>query len=99
VIYLGAEQDPADLVAALARQPVDAILLSTHNGMALEYAQQLKRLLREADISLPVIIGGVLNQKTEDQPLPVPVVEELKALGMVPATALPAFARLLEFDS
>jgi methylmalonyl-CoA mutase cobalamin-binding subunit len=99
VIYLGAEQDPADLVAALARQPVDAILLSTHNGMALEYAQQLKRLLREADISLPVIIGGVLNQKTEDQPLPVPVVEELKALGMVPATALPAIARLLEFDS
>ncbi|MDH3763233.1 MAG: cobalamin-dependent protein [Gammaproteobacteria bacterium] len=99
VIYLGAEQNPADLVAALARQPADAILLSTHNGMALEYAQQLKKLLQEADISLPVIIGGVLNQKTEGQPLPVPVVEELKALGMVPATALPAIARLLEFDS
>ncbi|MCP4387993.1 MAG: hypothetical protein GY802_06840 [Gammaproteobacteria bacterium] len=99
VIYLGAEQNPADLVAALRQQPVDALLLSTHNGMALEYAQQLKRLLEAADISLPVIMGGVLNQKTEDQSLPVPVVDELKALGMSPVTALPAFAKLLELNT
>jgi methylmalonyl-CoA mutase cobalamin-binding subunit len=99
VIYLGAEQNPSDLVTALQQQPVDALLLSTHNGMALEYAQQLKQLLEAADISLPVIMGGVLNQKTEDQALPVPVFDELKALGMVPAMALPAFAKLLEFKS
>jgi len=99
VIYLGAEQNPSDLVAALQQQPVDALLLSTHNGMALEYAQQLKQLLEAADISLPVIMGGVLNQKTEDQALPVPVFDELKALGMLPAMALPAFAKLLEFKS
>ena len=99
VIYLGAEQNPADLVAALQQQPVDALLLSTHNGMALEYAQQLKQLMDAAEISLPVIMGGVLNQKVEDQALPVPVFDELKALGMLPAIALPAFAKLLEFKS
>jgi hypothetical protein len=67
--------------------------------MALDYAQQLKRLLDEAQLSVPVIMGGVLNQKIETQALPVPVVDELKALGMYPATALPALTRLLEFKS
>ncbi|MDH3387166.1 MAG: cobalamin-dependent protein, partial [Gammaproteobacteria bacterium] len=99
VEYLGAEKNPADLIAAIMRQPADALLLSTHNGMALEYAQQLKRLLDDAGISLPVVMGGVLNQKTEDQELPVPVIDELRALGMHPAAALPALVRLLEFKS
>jgi methanogenic corrinoid protein MtbC1 len=45
VVYLGAEQDPGDLIAALRKNPADALLLSTHNGMALEYAQQLRRKL------------------------------------------------------
>jgi methylmalonyl-CoA mutase cobalamin-binding subunit len=99
VVYLGAEQDPGDLIAALRKNPADALLLSTHNGMALEYAQQLRRKLDEAQLSVPVIMGGVLNQKIETQALPVPVLEELKALGMHPAAALPALTGLLEFKS
>jgi len=99
VEYLGAEQDPGDLVAALRQRPADALLLSTHNGMALEYARQLKDLLAREDISLPIVIGGVLNQKVDGEALPVTVIEELKALGMRPAAALPALTRLLEFNS
>ena len=95
VVYLGAEQDPSDLVAAVLAQPVDALLLSTHNGMALEYANQLKQLLDDASLSPPVIIGGVLNQKIDSEALPVPVVDDLKALGMHPAISLPGLARLL----
>ena len=95
VVYLGAEQNPSDLVAALTAQPVDALLLSTHNGMALEYARQLKQLLDGASLSLPVIIGGVLNQKIDAEALPVPVVDDLKALGMHPAISLPGLTRLL----
>lgn len=95
IVYLGAEQNPSDLVAALLAQPVDALLLSTHNGMALEYASQLKQLLDEASLSLPVIIGGVLNQKIDAQALPVPVIDDLKALGMHPAISLPGLTRLL----
>jgi methylmalonyl-CoA mutase cobalamin-binding subunit len=95
VVYLGAEQNPSDLVAILREQPVDALLLSTHNGMALEYARQLKQLLDDDSLSLPVIIGGVLNQKVETHALPVPVIEELKALGMHPAISLPGLTRLL----
>ena len=95
VVYLGAEQNPSDLVAILREQPVDALLLSTHNGMALEYARQLKQLLDDASLSPPVIIGGVLNQKVETHVLPVPVIDELKALGMHPAISLPGLTRLL----
>jgi len=95
VIYLGAEQDPQDLLDALRARPADALLLSTHNGMALEYAGQLKRLFDAESIGLPVIMGGVLNQKIDGQALPVAVIEELRALGMHPALGLPALARLL----
>ncbi len=95
VVYLGAEQDPGDLVAALRQQRADALLLSTHNGMALDYATRLKRLLEAESLSLPVIMGGVLNQKTDEQILPVEVSEELRALGMHPATSLPGLVKLL----
>jgi methylmalonyl-CoA mutase cobalamin-binding subunit len=95
VVYLGAEQNPDDLIVALQANSVDALLLSTHNGMALEYANQLKQLLEAASLTLPVIMGGVLNQKTAEHSLPVPVIDELKALGMHPAIGLPNLARLL----
>ena len=63
--------------------------------MALDYANQLKQLLDAASLSLPVILGGVLNQKVADRSLPVPVIDELKALGMHPAISLPGLVRLL----
>jgi hypothetical protein len=37
----------------------------------------------------------VLNQKVEIHALPVPVIDELKALGMHPAISLPGLTRLL----
>ncbi|MEM7534949.1 MAG: cobalamin-dependent protein, partial [Chloroflexota bacterium] len=40
VISLGAEQNPADVVSAADQHNVEAILISTHNGMALDYAQR-----------------------------------------------------------
>jgi len=96
VVNLGAEQNPQDLVKQLMRQSADAVLLSTHNGMALEYARELKSALDSKQITLPVVLGGVLNQKIDDAPLPVPVIEDLKQLGFHPATSLPHLTRLLE---
>jgi len=37
--------------------------------------------LRERHLDVPVLMGGVLNQKTEDQALPVDVTAELRQLG------------------
>ena len=95
VINLGAEQNPEQIADVIQQQQVDALLLSTHNGMALEYANQLKIKMDEKQLSIPVIIGGVLNQKVDDQALPVPVLDELKSLGFHPAIALPNLPYLL----
>ncbi|MEM7292778.1 MAG: cobalamin-dependent protein [Pseudomonadota bacterium] len=95
VINLGAEQNPEDIVSAVAQHSPDAILLSTHNGMALDYSQRLKALLDQQPRPVPVIIGGVLNQKVDHAELPVPVIDELTALGFNPGLSLPALPALL----
>lgn len=81
IINLGTEQNPTDVAEAVQSNQVDAILISTHNGMALEYAQRLRAELHERHIDVPVLMGGVLNQKMEDQVLPVDVKAELHQLG------------------
>jgi len=96
VINLGAEQTPQDLVKQLIRRSADAVLLSTHNGMALEYARELKAAMESHQIALPVVLGGVLNQKVADATLPVAVLEDLKQLGFHTAISLPQLGKLLE---
>jgi methylmalonyl-CoA mutase cobalamin-binding subunit len=81
VVYLGAEKDTPDIIRQITQSHIDTILISTHNGMALDYAQRLRRELDENSIKIPVIIGGVLNQKVENQPLPVDVSSQLLKLG------------------
>ncbi|MGB1009352.1 MAG: cobalamin B12-binding domain-containing protein [Thiolinea sp.] len=92
VINLGAEQDTVQVAAALKQYIPDVLLLSTHNGMALEYARQLHQLMVEHNDTTPVLMGGVLNQKVEDQQLPVPVAEDIRKLGF---RALETVERLL----
>jgi hypothetical protein len=76
---------------------VEAILVSTHNGMALEYAKQLRAALERQKIRLPVLIGGILNQKVESQPLPIDVTGNLKELGFYPCARLEGrFKKMLE---
>jgi methylmalonyl-CoA mutase cobalamin-binding subunit len=82
VINLGAEQNPGDVAQAAQARDVEAILVSTHNGMALEYAQRLQAELEQRDLRLPVLMGGVLNQKVSSQALPVDVTAELQQLGI-----------------
>jgi methylmalonyl-CoA mutase cobalamin-binding subunit len=96
--YLGAEKNPDKVVSEACRQKVDAILLSTHNGMALEYAKILKAELKKQKLEIPVIMGGVLNQKFEDRPLPIDVSPDLKELGFFPHKALDGkLTHFLEF--
>ncbi len=95
VTNLGAEQAPDQVVKTLQSHSLDALLLSTHNGMALDYAKQLQSAMASAELKLPVIMGGVLNQKVEGQALPIPVLDELKSLGILSANHLPGITRFL----
>ena len=88
VINLGAEKDPDEIINRAKIEDLDAILISTHNGNALQYAQCLKAELDKANLKIPVIMGGRLNQKVEHEPLPVDVSRDLKALGFIPCSQL-----------
>lgn len=88
VINIGSEKDPDEIARQAKISEVDAVLISTHNGNALHYANNLKKELNLNKIKVPVIIGGILNQKVEDQILPVDVSHDLKKLGFLPCSRL-----------
>ncbi len=88
VCYLGAEKNPADVVAAAGKYQVDLVLLSTHNGMALDYANKLKQDMQKHHSGLPVMFGGILNQKIPECELPVDVSTSIKGLGFLTSSRL-----------
>ena len=97
MIYMGAEVNPDEIVSEANTQNAEAILVSTHNGMAHEYAKQLRAALDRQKIRLPVLIGGILNQKVESQSLPVDVTGNLKELGFYTCARLVVeFKKFLE---
>ena len=99
MVNLGAEINPNQIVEAACHNDVEAILISTHNGMALDYAKRLKDEMAQKGINLPVVMGGILNQKVEDQALPVDVAGSIKKLDFLPCPKLENnFGRLLEHE-
>ncbi|MEJ2168789.1 MAG: cobalamin-dependent protein, partial [Desulfobacterales bacterium] len=95
MINLGAEANPVAIASEAAAKKAEAILISTHNGMALDYARRLKAELDAHNVKIPVVMGGVLNQKVEDQPLPVDVSADLKKLDFYPCPRLEGRFRML----
>jgi len=81
VVNLGPEKGPDEIVSSACMHKVDAILISTHNGMALEYAKNLKEEIHKRNATIPIVMGGVLNQKYEDNSMPLDVSGEIKDLG------------------
>ncbi|MEZ5926366.1 MAG: hypothetical protein R3D57_18505 [Hyphomicrobiaceae bacterium] len=85
VVDGGVSVDPIDIARQLKSVEVDAIALTTYNGVALSYYQALKQTLAEHGITVPVLIGGRLNQVPQgsNTSLPVDVTKELAAAGAV----------------
>ena len=73
------------------------IMFHAHIGMALDYARRLKEHMDRCKVTIPVVLGGILNQKVENQALPVDVSGDLKQLGFNPCPKLEGnFRKLLE---
>jgi methylmalonyl-CoA mutase cobalamin-binding subunit len=99
MINLGAEVNPDEIAAKARAENVEAILISTHNGMALDYAARLKDEMQKQRVKIPVVLGGILNQKVASQALPVDVSADLKAIGFYPCPRLEGkFRNLLEYN-
>ena len=59
----------------------------------------MKSTSMNVKVDVPVVMGGILNQKMEDVALPVDVTANLKELGFYPSSKLEGrFRKLLEHD-
>jgi len=96
VIVLGAEVDPDEIIREAKENNVDAVMISTHNGMALEYCKELKVEMLHQELAIPIIVGGVLNQKFEEQEMPVDVTEEIGKIGFFPCIKLQDMIKVFE---
>jgi methylmalonyl-CoA mutase cobalamin-binding subunit len=85
VIDAGVNRDPEDIVSVAVESAAQAVVITTHNGVARSFAQVLRRELHAARLSeLPVFMGGVLNEDIEGSEIPVDVRADLSQLGVAP---------------
>lgn len=82
----GVSVDADDLVTLARAQKADAIAISTYNGIALRFAEELRGAVDRSGSDLPIFIGGRLNQVPADSNsgLPVDVTADIAALGIMP---------------
>ena len=81
-IVAGTSVDPEEFADLALEAGAHAILVSTHNGMALTYARQLQSEIEARSLTIPIAMGGTLNQDVEDEPAPIDVQDDLAALGI-----------------
>ena len=81
----GVSTDPNDLAEQAAEAGVDFIALSSYNGVALGFIEELSAEMRRLGVEVPVFIGGKLNRVPDasNTSLPVDVSAELAQAGAV----------------
>jgi methylmalonyl-CoA mutase C-terminal domain/subunit len=63
IIYLGLRQTTENVVAVVEQEDADAVGLSMHNAQHLTLAPRMVNALRNADLDVPVILGGVIPDR------------------------------------
>jgi (2R)-ethylmalonyl-CoA mutase len=66
VVYQGIRLTPAEIAAAARDEDVDVVGLSILSGSHRDLVPETLRLLREAGVSAPVVVGGIIPEA--DQP-------------------------------
>ncbi|WP_425406310.1 cobalamin-dependent protein [Hwanghaeella sp.] len=86
----GVSVDPDVLVDRALAGKADLIAVSTYNGVARSYTEQVLKTAKARGAALPVIVGGRLNEirKDSNSDLPVDVTRELVDMGAVPCNGL-----------
>lgn len=81
-IVAGTSVDPDEFADLALEAGATAILVSTHNGMALTYARQLQEEVAARGLDLKIAMGGTLNQDLEGLDAPIDVKDQLRELGV-----------------
>jgi len=83
VIDFGINRDPEDIVKAVIETDADAVVITTHNGVARSFGQRLIAELGVAEAGeVPVFMGGVLNEDVDGSEIPIDVRADLNATGI-----------------
>jgi methylmalonyl-CoA mutase cobalamin-binding domain/chain len=83
VIDFGINRDPEDIVKAVIETDADAVVVTTHNGVARSFGRRLISELAGAQAEpVPVFMGGVLNEDVDGSEIPIDVRADLNATGI-----------------
>jgi methylmalonyl-CoA mutase cobalamin-binding subunit len=98
VIDFGVNRDPEDIVKAVVETNADAVVVTTHNGVARSFgARLMSNLTAAVGSSVPVFMGGVLNEDVDGSDIPVNVSADLNGTGIeTPGTIDRLIDRLIE---
>jgi methylmalonyl-CoA mutase cobalamin-binding domain/chain len=83
VIDFGINRDPEDIVKAVIETDADAVVVTTHNGVARSFGERLVgELGGTSSRGIPVFMGGVLNEDIDGSEIPIDVRADLNATGI-----------------
>ncbi|HET8813710.1 MAG TPA: cobalamin-dependent protein [Solirubrobacterales bacterium] len=83
VIDFGINRDPEDIVKAVVETAADAVVITTHNGVARSFGQRLMEEMGVAEVvGTPVFMGGVLNEDVDGSDVPIDVRADLNENGI-----------------
>lgn len=82
VFDLGTNVAIAELGDTVIETESRAVLISTYNGIAYSFGEELVKKFKELGIDIPIVMGGRLNEPMEGSDLPVDVTDRLAAMGI-----------------
>jgi methylmalonyl-CoA mutase cobalamin-binding subunit len=91
----GISVDPEALVSRAAANGCSAVVVTTHNGWALNFGRRLAAERDRLKLGVTLVMGGVLNEDVDGTPTPRDVGAELRALGIVTTNDPVELVRLL----
>lgn len=83
VTDIGVNRDPEDFVHAAVTASAAAIVITTHNGVALSFGRRAVQLCADRGVRPVIAMGGVLNEDMPSAPAPVDVTSQLNELGIM----------------
>jgi methylmalonyl-CoA mutase cobalamin-binding subunit len=97
VIDAGINRDPEDIVKVLTETGADAVVLTTHNGVALSFAEKLVEGITSSRLGrVPIFMGGVLNEDVAGSDLPADVRASLRQIGIRTPESIEALVQALD---
>ena len=84
VVSGGVDMDPEEILGMADKEASPYVVMTTHNGLCLDYGRHLMKLVEQRNQPVKVFMGGRLNAIVEGGTEPVDVSDHLSKLGITP---------------